>query len=362
MALIEIRQVSKTFPGSVKKAVDSLFLELERGQIVTLLGPSGCGKTTTLRMLAGFERPDTGSIIIDGQCVAGDGCWVPPEKRGIGMVFQDYALFPHMTVTQNIAFPIGKLKTPDKEQRVKEMLQLTGLEGLAHRYPHELSGGQQQRVALARALSPKPLVVLLDEPFSNLDTGLKTRMREEICEIIKQTGTTAIFVSHDQKDALAISDLIIVMKDGVKVQQGTPREIYRFPENPFVAGFIGQTNILSGVVTDDENIIETPIGKVPCFHNHGERPGDKVLLSIRPDSFELCSNGGIEGVLTKSVFVGNAIETTFVTGTTEGRTLEIQAHIHPEEDIRIGERVCFKVLPDFVAILEGTDGMESGCG
>lgn len=351
MALIELNRVSKAFPGAGKKAVDNLSLHIETGQIVTLLGPSGCGKTTILRLLAGFERPDAGSIMLGGRSVARDRCWIPPEKRGIGMVFQDYALFPHMTVAQNVAFPIAGRRDREKAERVAEMLRLAGLEGLADRYPHKLSGGQQQRVALARALSPKPLVVLLDEPFSNLDTGLKERMREEICEMIKKTATTAVFVSHDQKDALAISDQILVLKDGAAVQQGTPREVYRFPASPFVAGFVGQSNIMPGTVTGDENIIETPIGPVPCFHNHGARTGEMVLLSIRPDSFEYCEKGEVRGTLTKTIFVGNAIEAVFSADGADGQKLELQAHLHPEQDIRVGDPVRFKVLPDFVAVV-----------
>jgi iron(III) transport system ATP-binding protein len=352
MALIEINRVSKAFPGAGKKAVNNLSFHIETGQIVTLLGPSGCGKTTILRLLAGFERPDAGTIKLNGRCVAGDGSWVPPEKRGIGMVFQDYALFPHMTVAQNIVFPIAGRRDINKEQRIAEMLRLAGLEGLAGRYPHELSGGQQQRVALARALCPEPVVVLLDEPFSNLDVGLKERMREEICEIIKKTATTAVFVSHDQKDALAVSDQILVLRDGVLVQQGTPREIYQYPASPFVAGFVGKSNILPGTVTDDTNIIETLTGPVPCFHNHGARPGEKVLLSVRPDSFELSEDGGVQGVIIKSVFVGNAIEAVLCTESIDGTRLEMQVHIHPEKDVRVGDTLRFKVLPDFVAVID----------
>ncbi len=351
MALIEIAGITRAFSGTGKKAVNDLSTQIEKGQIFTLLGPSGCGKTTTLRLLAGFERPDRGSITIAGRCVAGKGCWVPPEERGIGMVFQDYALFPHMTVTQNIAFPIARRKGAEKAQRVAAMLRLTGLEGLAARYPHELSGGQQQRVALARALCPEPLVVLLDEPFSNLDTGLKERMREEVCEIIKKTATTAVFVSHDQKDALAISDQIVILKEGMLVQQGTPRDVYQFPEDPFVACFVGRSNILPGTVTGNVNFISTPVGIVPCYHNHGAQTGAEVMLSIRPDSFELCENGEVQGTLIKSVFVGNAIEATFRAVGTTGQGFELQAHIHPEIVVQVGETVRFKVLPDFVAVV-----------
>ena len=204
-------------------AVNDITLCLEKGQILTLLGPSGCGKTTLLRLIAGFETPTSGTIQIAGKRVAGEGTLVAPEKRQVGMVFQDYALFPHLTVEKNIAFGLKKLSGDERRRRIEEVIQITGLNGLEKRYPHELSGGQQQRVALARTLAPRPVVILLDEPFSNLDAALRTQMRKEIPRILRESGSTAIFVTHDQKDALTISDKIAILNEGVVQQIATPR-------------------------------------------------------------------------------------------------------------------------------------------
>lgn len=225
-------------------AVCGVDLAVAPGEILTLLGPSGCGKTTTLRLIAGFERPDRGEVTIGGKVVASGSHWIAPEERGVGMVFQDYALFPHLTVAENVAFGLGKADTGNRKQRVSQMLRLVGLEEQKDRYPHNLSGGQQQRVALARALAPRPALVLLDEPFSNLDASLRVQMREEVRRILKESGAAAIFVTHDQKDALAISDRVVVMNQGLVEQVGSPREIYQFPHTAFVARFVGQTNLL----------------------------------------------------------------------------------------------------------------------
>ena len=238
---IELKAVRKTYLGNEEPAVKNLSLRVEKGSIITLLGPSGCGKTTTLRLIAGFERADSGSIALAGKIVSDSDTWIPPEKRGVGMVFQDYALFPHLNVFNNVGFGY---KEKDREKRVYEVLALVNLRGYENRFPHELSGGQQQRVALARALARNPVVVLLDEPFSNLDADLRNQMRRDVASIIRNAGATAVFVTHDQKDALAVSDQVVVMKDGQIEQIGSPREIYQFPETEFVATFeIGRAHV-----------------------------------------------------------------------------------------------------------------------
>ena len=346
---IEIKGVSKTYFGNQEPAVKNLSLSVEKGSIVTLLGPSGCGKSTTLRLIAGFERPESGQISLAGRVVSDQNTWVPPEKRGIGMFFQDYALFPHLNVFNNIGFGY---KGEERKARIMEVIELVGLKGFEHRFPHELSGGQQQRVALARALTRKPVVVLLDEPFSNLDTDLKVKMRLEVKRIINEAGATAIFVSHDQKDALAISDRIIVMKDGVVQQNGTPRDIYQYPSNRFVAEFVGQTNILEGIIGQDGQTVETEFGVVPCHHNHDLDPGQAVYISIRPDSIELDDDGPFTGVLKESTYTGNSIDAVVEVDLNNcGEKTKLLMHIHPEKQVNPGDKINFKFLPDFVAVI-----------
>lgn len=345
---IELKSVTKTYIGSKESAVKRISLKVEKGSIVTLLGPSGCGKSTTLRLIAGFERSDEGSISIAGKTVSDGRTWIAPEKRGVGMVFQDYALFPHLNVFNNIGF---NYKGRDRKERINEVLQLVSLKGYENRYIHELSGGQQQRVALARALAKRPAVVLLDEPFSNLDADLRICMRVEVKRIIKEAGATAVFVSHDQKDALSISDKIIVMKDGVIQQVGTPREIYQYPENRFVASFVGQSNILEGVIGQDGTSVLTTIGKIPCNHTHGLKAGDRALISIRPDSLERDKEGTIEGRVLLSTYTGESIDAVISVNIEGNRTQNLMVHIHPEEEARIGDTLKFKVIPNFVAVV-----------
>ena len=231
--MVRLSGVSRSY-GPVR-AVKDLGLAVTRGEILALLGPSGCGKTTTLRLIAGFEPPDSGTVEVGGRTVAGPGTNVPPEKRRVGMVFQDYALFPHLSVEQNVSYGLPNWK----KGRVEEVLALTHLVGLGGRMPHELSGGQQQRVALARALAPEPAVVLLDEPFSNLDASLRIRVRSEMREILRDAGATAVFVTHDQEEAFAVADRVVIIDRGKVQQVGSPDAILRAPANAFVADFIG---------------------------------------------------------------------------------------------------------------------------
>jgi len=287
MATIELKNVTKSY-GSLKALKEASF-RVEQGEIFAILGPSGCGKTTTLRLIAGFEKPDTGEIIINGKSVAGMGFFVPPEERKVGMVFQDYALFPHLTVKENIAFGLKKMEKATKEKIIKTMLEFVGLEDLTERYPHQLSGGQQQRVALARALAPCPVVVLLDEPLSNLDADMRTQMRAEVLRVLRAAKTTAILVTHDQEEAFAMADRVAVMNAGQIEQIGTPEEIYHYPSTRFVADFVGQADFIDGIA-EKEGII-TEIGTFP--NNTALPKGTKVQLMIRPDdiSFDSTEKG-----------------------------------------------------------------------
>ncbi|MDV3002040.1 MAG: Fe(3+) ions import ATP-binding protein FbpC 2 [Chroococcopsis gigantea SAG 12.99] len=240
--ILQVKEISKNFSRASGAVIDGISFSLEEGKILGLLGSSGCGKTTLLRTIAGFERPSQGTIVLKGRIVSDEKTFLPPEKRHTGMVFQDYALFPHLTIFDNIAFGIRQVK--EKKKRVKEVLQLVGLEGLEKRYPHQLSGGQQQRIALARALAPRPSLILLDEPLSNLDVQVRQRLRHEIRHILKATGISAIFVTHDQEEALAICDTIGVMNKGKLEQLDTPENIYTYPASRFVAEFVTRANFL----------------------------------------------------------------------------------------------------------------------
>ncbi len=350
MARIIIKNVNKTYAGAEAAAIGNFNLVIERGEIVTLLGPSGCGKTTALRLIAGFERPDSGEISFDDRAMVGRGQWVPPEKRHAGMVFQDYALFPHLNAEKNIGFGLSAGR--DSQKRVRETIQLVGLSGYENRFPRQLSGGQQQRVALARALVRNPSVVLLDEPFSNLDADFRVRMRREVGSIIRQAGITAVFVTHDQTEALNLSDRIAVLNQGRIEQIDTPRQIYNYPDNKFVATFVGQTNLVPGTVGEDGGRIKTAIGEIPCNHTHGKPPGSRVVCSIRPNSLKMQADGSFSARLTEKIFSGPLIEAWGKVEISEGEPLNMLFHLPPEEDVPIGERVTFAILPRGTAVVD----------
>jgi iron(III) transport system ATP-binding protein len=272
---IRLNQVTKRF-GEVD-AANGVTLELPQGQLLALLGPSGCGKTTTLRLVAGFEEPDSGTIEIGGRVVADPSTFLPPERRRVGMVFQDYALFPHLNVERNIQFGLHAY-AGERAARVAAVMELVGLSGLGHRMPYELSGGQQQRVALARALAPEPDVVLLDEPFSNLDAALRVRVRADVRAILRQAGATAVFVTHDQEEALSLVDRVAVLIDGIVHQVAPPRELYLQPATRQVAEFVGDTNFLPG--TAQGRFVETALGTLES-QNEAHGPVDVL---IRPEN------------------------------------------------------------------------------
>jgi iron(III) transport system ATP-binding protein len=318
MAYIEIRNLFKCFKKVV--AVNRIQLEVEKGEMLTLLGPSGCGKTTTLRCIAGLERPEEGDIIIDGKPMLSKG-FVQPSKRGIGMVFQNYAVWPHMKVFNNIVYGLKLQKLPKKEihEKTQNVLKLVGLSGLENRYPSQLSGGQQQRVALARALVRNPKVLLLDEPLSNLDAKLREELRFEIKSLVRRMGITAVYVTHDQAEAMVISDRIAVMDSGNVVQLDTAREIYEKPTNKFVADFIGTMNFMPGEIVEafpDKGtaFVRTAFSeKMPCNLPDATEAtsGKKVYASIRPEDVEIFEavppdkENLFKGVITHKAYLGN---------------------------------------------------------
>lgn len=355
MSFIQLTNIKKIFNRLEKPAVDNLNLTIQQGEIVSLLGPSGCGKTTILRLIAGFEQPTVGTIEIDGKTVYDEKTFVPPEKRGVGMVFQDYALFPHLTIEKNVVFGLNKWRRGDKRRRVREVLELVDLAEFAKRYPNELSGGQQQRVALARALAPQPNVVLLDEPFSNLDASLREKMRHEITDILKKAETTAIIVTHDQKDAFAVSDRVVVMNEGVIQQVAHPRDIYTCPTNCFVAQFVGRTNLLQGRVAEDLKHIDTKIGRICLAEKTKEAIDEDVMISIRPEGCRLLENGEgrYKGRVARVVYSGEYQE-LFVHLSEEEDTTDQHMLIYApvEKHIEIGSSVSFDITPELVALVD----------
>jgi putative spermidine/putrescine transport system ATP-binding protein len=308
MAYLELQGLHRNF-GPVK-ALNGIEVQLGQGEFLSLLGPSGCGKTTALRLVAGFDRPNAGRIVVDGKDVTS----VAPAKRDMGMVFQAYSLFPNMTASQNVEFGLkirGKAKA-DRRKRVSDLLELVGLGHAVDRYPHQLSGGMQQRVALARALAIEPRVLLLDEPLSALDAKVRVQLREEIRRIQLELGITTLYVTHDQEEALAISDHVAVMSGGVIEQMGTPSEMYTAPATPFVAEFIGTMNRLEAKVLDSASgEVDFSGRRLRVDAARGRRVGERVLILVRPETLELeaSTNGGASG---DNMLTGEVIAQTFL--------------------------------------------------
>ena len=359
MAFIEIRNLFKSFKEVV--AVNHIQLEVNQGEMLTLLGPSGCGKTTTLRCIAGLEKPEEGDIIIDGKPMISEG-FVPPAKRGIGMVFQNYAVWPHMRVFKNIVYGLSLKKLPKQsiKEKASQVLELVGLSGLEDRYPAQLSGGQQQRVALARALVTNPKVLLLDEPLSNLDAKLREDLRFEIKDLVRRMGITSVYVTHDQAEAMVISDRIAVMDAGNVEQIGTPEEIYEKPASRFVADFIGTMNFISGevveVVQEAGSVYvrtafsEKMLCKSPSMATTA--PGKKVYASIRPEDVEVFS-GPSEN--RENLFKGNIVHKAYLGNflyffvSVDGNMVRVQApHSIPREQ---GEEIYLYLNPEKCMIL-----------
>jgi iron(III) transport system ATP-binding protein len=351
MAGISIRGMSKSYGGDAGlAAVADLSLDIHDGQFVTLLGPSGCGKTTTLRLIAGFIAPDAGTIHADGRLLSSPAQVVPPEERGMGMVFQNYAVWPHRTVFENVVFglKLRRVAADEARERVKRVLALVTLTGLESRLPGELSGGQQQRVALARSLVVEPKILLLDEPLSNLDAKLRERMRGELKQLQRRTGITFVYVTHDQSEALALSDRIAVMHGGRLQQFGTPQEVYARPASRVVADFMGLINLLPATMTAREagrGRLQTAAGwttmaDVPVSAASGQR----VEIAVRPENIRLRRPAEADreqqaATVTECTFLGSVMEYHVALG--DGAMLRVQTH--PLQQFAVGDKVAVRI-------------------
>jgi iron(III) transport system ATP-binding protein len=335
--MLIVESLTKRYHPNHPAVVNNLSFCLQDNSTTAILGPSGCGKTTTLRLIAGFERPDAGKIILGQTELVSSRQDTPPEKREIGFVFQEYALFPHLTVLENTLFGLSKLPKPQRLEQARKVLALVGLSIFEKRYPHQLSGGQQQRVALARALAPNPKLVLLDEPFSSLDAGLREATRGEVREILRKANATALLVTHDQEEALTFADQLLVMRDGNLEQAGAPEQIYATPRTAFVATFLGKTNLLPARVVN--NIAETSLGKIPLENKDGN-----TMLSIRPEDLRF-SSSGISGEIISRDFKGHDI--TFTVKTQHGLIL-VQTPAPNTQ--RVGDMVFISLEGQAVAV------------
>jgi iron(III) transport system ATP-binding protein len=364
--MIEVENLSLAYRSAAAThlAVDHVSFRVARGQFYTLLGPSGCGKTTALRCVAGLERPDEGEIRIDGAVVSSSssGAWIPPHRRGVGMVFQSYAIWPHMSVFENVAFPlrygINRVARREIEPRVRRALATVQLAELADRPAPHLSGGQQQRLALARVLVMEPKLLLLDEPLSNLDAKLREEMRGELRRLVKAIDVTTIFVTHEQIEALTLSDVIAVMKDGRIVQEGAPAAIYERPTDAFVADFIGKSNLVPGTVCARDNNgcvrVASALGELACVAPAPVHNGEAVVVAIRPEHVSLSSEGSgsencFPGMIEAVSFLGNAMDCTIRCGATA-----VTAHVHSGHAPSVGGTATLHVAARHCLALRAT--------
>jgi iron(III) transport system ATP-binding protein len=349
---IEVRDVSHRY--GPRRILDQLSFTLEPGMIGCLLGPSGSGKTTALRCLAGLEPIEGGRISAADTVLSAPGVLIPPERRGIGMVFQDYALFPHLSVRENVAFGLARRDAADRRDTVDRLLGLVGLAGAAERYPHELSGGQQQRVALARALAPKPRLLLLDEPFSNLDASMRADLGAELRQILKRLGITALLVTHDQQEAFAIADEIGVMNEGRLEQWGTPATLYRRPATRFVAGFVGEGSLIPGTPTGN-GLLNTELGSVPgrvMGATDEAPPAGEVDVLFRASDLSCRGDDGVEGRIAARAFRG--ADVLYRIELPSGRAVKVLAAGF--EDLEIGQPVGVSIEARAVLAFTRPDG------
>jgi len=339
---LTFQNISHDYDGNT--SVEYLTLDVAPGEVLCLLGHSGCGKTTLMRIAAGVERQNGGSVMINGKEVAGPNSFLPPEKRGVGLMFQDYALFPHMTIKANVMFGLTNMPKKDAEQVAHAALRRVGLDGYADDYPHALSGGEQQRVALARAMAPRPGILLMDEPFSGLDSRLRDTVREETISILRETRATCIIVTHDPEEAMRMGDKIALMRKGRLVQHGTADDLYNHPNNTFVARFFSEMNQFSGVVTS--NGIETPLGVIPAGDH---QPGTRVEICVRPqgvmvNSPDVC---GVIGRVSAKRFVG---EVDLVSLVVDGLDEPVNARLRAGSSWQVGQDVRVTTDPKDVLV------------
>jgi len=355
MAILKVENLSKNF-GKVK-AVQEVSFEATEGKVLSLLGPSGCGKTTTLRCIAGFENPDRGEICLDDRKIT----HISPERRGIGMVFQNYALWPHMTVYGNLAFglQIRKVSKDEITKKIKKVLGMVQLEGYENRYPRQMSGGQQQRIAMARALVFEPEIMLLDEPLSNLDAKLREEMRFQFTELQKSLGITAVYVTHDQAEALVISDKIVILNQGKIVQSGSPKEIYSNPKNKFVAGFIAVTSFISGSINSfaeekKKVIVKTDDGLVIHGFNNSFDIGQKVSVAMRMNVIKFIQDENKSDKNTVNIFKGKIIQSSYLGDIIDYKikvgNWEVRTNSDAKYNFKVGEEVTFYLSPEDIIV------------
>jgi len=364
VADVVLKGLSKRFGADVA-AVRDLTLEVRHGEVVSLLGPSGCGKTTTLRLVAGFLEPDAGEIWVGERRLSGPGSAVPPERRGMSMIFQSYAVWPHRTVAENVGYGLKfrDVSRGDVVKRVRDALALVRLDGLADRYPGELSGGQQQRVALARALVVEPAILLLDEPLSNLDAHLREEMRLEIRRLHEDLNITTLYVTHDQAEAMVTSDRIAVMREGRIEQVGTPREIYEHPATAFVAGFVGRANLVRGRLEADGRLRVAEGLALGVADQRGFVPGSEVTVSIRPHRIAVVHDAAgargfgdrawnlVGGTVVRVVYFGDTLDAQVTLGP-GGPVLRLSAP--PDAGLAVGQAVTLGIAPDACVVLPTT--------
>ncbi len=341
--LLEFVNISKMFGQTA--AVKDVSLQLHPGEIACLLGPSGCGKTTLLRIAAGIEKPDQGRLLFDGREMAGPGRFVPPEKRKIGLMFQDFALFPHLSILDNVAFGLKNLGREEARKIALHALERVGLAAIAAQYPHHLSGGEQQRVALARAVVPRPQVMLMDEPFSGLDQRLRESVRAETLTLLRETRASCLLVTHDPVEAMGLADRIFLMRQGRLVQAGTPEDLYRQPADAAAARFFSDANEIRGKIRN--RLVETPLGS---FAAPPGATGIEALVMIRPQGIGRAAQGeGVEGLVTQARFQGDDVRCSVMfTGVDEPMTALIGARMAPAA----GETAWFKIDPSHVFVFE----------
>jgi iron(III) transport system ATP-binding protein len=355
MATVELHGLTKIYPPEVAPAVDALNLHIDHGELVALLGPSGCGKTTTLRMIAGFLAPDAGEIRVGDRVIASPSAVVPPERRNMSMIFQSYAIWPHKTIYDNVAYGLKfrDVTRSEAEKKVRDMLAVVKLDQLAHRYPSELSGGQQQRVALARALVVEPEILLLDEPLSNLDANLREEMRFEIRRLHDKFQITSVYVTHDQAEAMVIADRICVMNQGRIAQSGTPKEVYEHPRTRFAASFIGKTNLLEGRINGSRELDLGAGLMLPLREEPGHRANGNVLVCLRPHNIQLFPEQAdvsalsatgyrsYSGRVSQRFYFGDAID--YQVGL--GQQVKLRVIASPMQNFAVGDAVKVLIHP-----------------